>query len=586
VPLLYGKVIDAIVIGKDTDAFVRYMILLVCAAFVTGIFTGFRGSTFIVIGGRFGVRLRQRLFDSLLQQEADFFGAVKTGDITSRLSADCEKVSDQVQLNVNVFLRSVIQVLFTFGFMVFLSWRLAITCFIVVPAIVVLSKIFGDFMRALTKDSQEALANANSTAEEVISSMNTVRAFAAEGEDSRRYQRGIGKYLLCQWRVARLYFFYSSLTFTFLPYCTYCIVLFYGAQLTQTPAQCGHDGQPQCHLSASSLVSFVFYMQSLFAAFTSLGQIYTGLAQAVGAADKVIQWIERRPVLSRPRAPLVPVTCKGDVKMVGVVFRYTMRPEQRVLNKLELHARPGEVLALCGPSGGGKSSCISLLEGFYAPTEGEVLLDDVPVRELQHEWFHRQVALVGQEPVLFARSINDNICYGLEDSRPTSEQVIRAAKLANAHDFIVDFDLAYDTFVGERGAQLSGGQKQRVAIARALVRSPAVLLLDEATSALDAESEAVVQAALDSMMAQGGMTVIVIAHRLSTIKNASKILVIKGGCVVESGTHGELLKQRGEYAKLVARQMQETAPLIQGGEGGQGGDGRTRTSRAATAKGR
>jgi len=242
--------------------------------------------------------------------------------------------------------------------------------------------------------------------------------------------------------------------------------------------------------------------------------------------------------------------------MVGVRFRYTHRPESLVLDGLSLHAAPGAVVALCGPSGGGKSSCISLIEGMYRPESGEVLLDDINVLDLDRRWFHRQVAIVAQEPVLFARSIRSNIVYGLEDDPPAEAEVLRASELANAHSFVTSFENGYDTFVGERGAQLSGGQKQRVAIARALVRNPAVLLLDEATSALDAESESVVQAAIDSMIAQGGMTVVVIAHRLSTIRNAHSILVLKGGRVAEQGTHDELLGHHGEYAKLVARQMQ------------------------------
>ena len=559
IPFLYGQLIDAIAISRDPDKFRSYMLLLVGAAIGTGIFTGFRGSTFIVIGGRFSVRLRQRLFASLMRQELDFFSAVRTGDITSRLSADCQKVGDQVQLNVNVFLRSVIQVLFTLGFMVVISWRLALTCFVAVPCIVWASKIFGDYMRTLSTETQDALAKANSAAEEVISSISTTRAFAAEAAEEDNYAKGMKEYLDCCVRTARVYYVYSSTTFTFLPYCAYCLVLYYGAQLTQSPPGCGDgDGQTKCDIAASGLVSFVFYMQSLFSAFTSIGNIYTALAQAVGAADKVLKWIEREPQLLPHPQPLAPASCRGDLKLVGVSFRYALRPERLVLDGLSLHVKPGEVVALCGPSGGGKSSCISLFERFYAPETGEVLLDDVPIGQLESGWFHRQVALVGQEPVLFARSIEDNICYGLDEGRrPTTDEVHAAAILANAHDFVSGFELGYSTAVGERGAQLSGGQKQRIAIARALVRHPSVLLLDEATSALDAESEGVVQAAIDSMIAQGGMTVLVIAHRLSTIRNADRICVIKGGRVAEEGRHEELMvKPAGEYAKLVAKQLQ------------------------------
>ena len=537
VPYLYGKVIDAIAINPDVDAFRRYMLLLLLTALITGIFTGLRGSTFIVIGGRFCQRLRQNLFEALLEQELDFFGATKTGDVTSRLSADCQKVGDQVTLNVNVFLRSVIQVFFTLGFMVVINWRLALTCFVVVPAIVWASKVFGEYYRVLSTETQDALAEANSTAEEVISSMSTTRAFAAEKEESHRYGEGMSKYLSCVVRQARLYFFYSSATFTFLPYCTYCLVLFYGAQLINTPEGCSSGSAspppplppgyppnctlppsppaPSCELDGPGLVSFVFYMQSLFSAFQSLGSIYTALAAAVGAADKVCKWIARKSALPPPAVPITPAGCEGELRLVDVSFRYALRPESLVLRRLSLHARPGEVVALCGPSGGGKSSVISLIERFYAPESGDVLLDGIPIHQLSREWFHRQVALVGQEPVLYARSLADNICYGLDaEARPDHDAVVKAARLGNAHDFIMGFEHGYDTFIGERGTQLSGGQKQRVAIARALVRQPKVLLLDEATSALDAESESVVQAAIDSMIAQGGMTVLVIAHRL------------------------------------------------------------------------
>jgi len=240
-----------------------------------------------------------------------------------------------------------------------------------------------------------------------------------------------------------------------------------------------------------------------------------------------------------------------------VTFRYALRPEKPVLHNLSLHARPGEVVALCGPSGGGKSSIISLIERFHEPEAGRLLLDGTPIAQLHPRWFHQQVALVGQEPVLYARSIADNITYGLEgEAQPDHDGIVAAATLGNAHDFILSFEHGYDTMVGERGAQLSGGQKQRVAIARALVRKPSVLLLDEATSALDADSESVVQAAIDQMIAHGGMTVLVIAHRLSTIRGADTILVIKGGGVAESGTHASLLEAKGEYAKLVTKQMQ------------------------------
>ena len=268
------------------EAFQYYLLALLGTALATGIFTGMRGSTFIVIGGRFGKRLRVRLFESLMRQEMDFFGATKTGDITSRLSADCQKVSDQVQLNVNVMLRSVIQVFFTLGFMVFINARLAIACFVIVPGIVYISGVFGELMRTLSTETQDALAEANSNAEEVISAISTTRAFAAEGEEATRYSDSMSSYVTCVVRSSRLYFVYSSLTFTFLPYLTYCLVLFFAAQLQHTPEGCVNPAAaappppagaaglgewaappaapgppPKCGIDGPGLVSFVFYMQ-------------------------------------------------------------------------------------------------------------------------------------------------------------------------------------------------------------------------------------------------------------------------------------------------------------------------------------
>ena len=618
IPFLFGKIIDSIALDQNTAKFHQYMLYLVLCAAVTGCFTGLRGSTFIIVGARFSARLRQRLFDALLQQEVAFFDTTKTGDITSRLTADTQKVSDNVELNVNVFLRSLLQVFFTLAFMVFISWRMALVAFVSVPLVVLGSKIFGSYMRRLSKRTQKQTARANSVADETVNSITTVKMFAAEEEESARFARAVKKLYRCAHEQAWYYYFYAASTYTFLPYCTSCLVLFYGGKL--------HDaGQ----VGGGDLVSFVFYMQSLFSAFSSLGQIYTGLVSAVGAADKVFQWIWRKPKLGAPPprpaddaepstapAPVAPAvgvgtlrpeTCSGQITFSGVTFRYPSRPERTVLRSLSLSVEAGTTLALCGPSGGGKSSCVSLIEHFYTPEEGQVCLDGVPVGELCPRWLHKQVAVVGQEPVLFGRTIRENILFGLLDDAckktgdvvfegnddfdpwccngrrqpapgegtgldcPKSKfsfnnwneatchaAVIEAAKLANAHEFVCSFEQGYETQVGERGAQLSGGQKQRIAIARALVRKPRVLLLDEATSALDAESEHTVQVAIDHLIAQGNMTVIVIAHRLSTIKHANSIAVIEAGQVVEQGTHDELLRSGGVYEKLVTRQMQKS----------------------------
>ncbi|CAN0072557.1 unnamed protein product [Ectocarpus sp. 4 AP-2014] len=332
----------------------------------------------------------------------------------------------------------------------------------------------------------------------------------------------------------------------------------------------------------------MIYLTSLSDGFNDMAAIFSSMTQAVGAADKVFELIRREPKGARPSASpppssasqhsacetgaarsvrhataaapeeggAAPETCLGAVELKGVDFEYPSRPGRRILDGVNFNAAAGQVLALVGPSGGGKSSCISLLENLYQPSRGQVLLDGLPVHEYDHGWLHRNISIVGQEPTLYARSIRENIIYGLEGEEPSMADVEEAARLANAHTFISQLPEKYETQAGERGVQISGGQKQRIAIARALVRKPKVLLLDEATSALDAESEHLVQHAIDNMISRGGMTVILIAHRLSTVKRADKIVVIRSGQVVEEGTHEELLDAKhGVYAGLVKRQL-------------------------------
>jgi ABC-type multidrug transport system fused ATPase/permease subunit len=352
-------------------------------------------------------------------------------------------------------------------------------------------------------------------------------------------------------------------------------------------------------MTSGKLVSFLLYLQSLSDAFATIGWVFSSLTQAVGAADKVFELLNRQPKLRSPTVVTIdenpaahPIRtgilgveatkarlqrtlghtlrdedANGEIVLQDVVMYYPARPNRRVLNGISLTIKPGSVVALVGQSGGGKSSVMSLIQHMYEPTSGRVIVDGHDVHELCPAWLSRHISIVSQEPTLFARSIKKNIMYGLEGTpfEPTDDEIIEAAKLANAHNFIMDMPQKYDTEVGERGVQLSGGQKQRVAIARALVRKPRILLLDEATSALDAESEHLVQKSIDDMIArrkeQGGsrnsMTVVIVAHRLSTVRSADTIFVIKEGQVVEEGSHEELIVNTdGSYSNLIRRQME------------------------------
>lgn len=573
--------------------FLANMKKLVAASIFGGLFSGMRGSIFTVVGGRVNVRLRSMLMDSLLAQDIGFFDVTKTGDISSRLSSDTTLVGDQVSLNVNVFLRSLVQAIGVLIFMAILSWQLTLLAFISVPVITMFSRVYGDFIRSMTKLQQKKLADGNSVSEAALGSMTTVRALGAERTEMDEFRKFMEEYLHLNFRGAVAYLGYATVV-TSLPQIVTAVVLFYGGMLVMS------DGD----MTSGELVSFLLYLSSLSDAFNSLGYIFASLTQAIGAADKVFELIHRKPQRTDPAVSdregsgsgpamltnnfesqvsqfrtsgVNPTTCSGEVTFDRVTMYYPARPQRKILDEMSIFVPPGNVAALVGASGGGKSSIVSLLQNLYQVESGDVYVDGIKIHDLSPEWLSANVAVVSQEPTLFARSIRRNIIYGLEgtDREPSDEDIREAARLANAAPFIETLPQGYETDVGERGVQLSGGQKQRIAIARALVRKPRILLLDEATSALDAESEAMVQEAIDNMISKdrvkddmctdgsgsgssssSSMTVIIVAHRLSTVRNADIIFVIDKGKVVERGTHDDLiLNEDGPYTNLISRQM-------------------------------
>ncbi|XP_078480378.1 ABC-type oligopeptide transporter ABCB9 [Lampetra planeri] len=573
IPYYYGKAIDSIVVYKSMTHFARPVITLSVLALVSSLAVGVRGGVFTLTFARLNLRLRNNLFRTLMRQEIGFFDKNHTGDIISRLSADTTQVSDLISQNVNVFLRSTIKGAGFFIFMFGMSWKLTLVTIMGFPFIALVSQLYGEYYKKLTKDVQTTLAEANKVAEETISAMRTVRSFANEGGEADSYYSKLLDMFQLNKKQALAYacYMWSS-----------CIselalevaILYYGGHLVVT-------GQ----MSSGTLISFFIYMLQIGECLESIASVYTGLMQGVGAAEKVFEYLDREPQHPADGTE-APSTCSGLVEFQDVTFAYPTRPETEILQGVSFTLRPGEVTALVGPSGSGKSSCVSLLENFYRPQQGHVLLDGRPVHTFQHEYLHSKVALVGQEPVLFARTVAENITYGLTDV--SMEAVIHAATKANAHDFITVLPEGYETSVGEKGTQLSGGQKQRVAIARALIRNPRVLILDEATSALDAESEHIVQQALNNIMREH--TVLVIAHRLSTVEKADNIIVIDKGCVAEQGAHNQLMASEGLYYKLVQRQVLgiETGAdlfnLSQNHSWSPGG-GRQRSSRSSSSGG-
>lgn len=541
IPYYTGQVIDSIAIEKDKAKFMTSILIMTLISLGTAIAAGLRGGMFTLIAARFTKRISNILFGSIVKQEIGFFDGTKTGDIVSRLTSDTTKMSDQVGLNINVLLRNCVQSIGTCVFMFKLSWKLTVVTLIGLPLVAFISDIYGDYYKKLSTEVQEATAKANEIAAEVVSSMKTVRSFANEDDEYKRYENKQEAIYKLKIKESFLYGGYRWCT-EILALALDVIVLLYGGHLVL-------EGE----LSGGYLVSFILYQLQLSFYIDEIGEIYTGLMEAVGASQKVFELIDRKPKIQN-NGVVMPTEVLGEVKFQNVSFAYPTRPDIVVLDNVSFSVSPGEVIALVGPSGGGKSTCISLLEHFYEPTAGEVLIDSTPVKNFEHKYLHNKVALVGQEPVLFARSVKENIAYGLDSNGEIDQSLVEnVSQLANAHSFISDMPEGYDTETGEKGLQLSGGQKQRVAIARALVRNPRILLLDEATSALDAESEHLVQDAIYKNLA--GHTVLIIAHRLSTIEKADKIVVIDQGRVIAQGKHRELVEQNGLYTKLVRRQM-------------------------------
>ncbi|KAL6113897.1 abcb9 [Pungitius sinensis] len=538
IPYYYGAAIDGIVVHKSMEYFAKPVIMLSVLALASSLAMGVRGGVFTLTFAKLNLRLRDHLFRTLMRQEIAFFDENHTGDIISRLSADTTQVSDLISVNINIFLRSVIKGAGFSIFMLGISWKLTMVALMGFPFIGFVSKFYGDYYKKLTKKVQTVLAEANKVAEETISAMRTVRSFANEdGEAESYYSKLLDMFQLNKKQALAYagYVWSSSISELALE----VAILYYGGHLVVT-------GQ----MSGGALISFFIYMLEMGECLESISSVYTGLMQGVGAAEKVFEYLDRKP--KQPaEGTEAPGTCGGVVEFKDVTFAYPTRPDIDVLKGLSFTMRPGEVTALVGPSGSGKSSCVSLLENFYLPQKGQVLLDGTPVQAYRHDYLHSKIGLVGQEPVLFARTVEENITYGLTGA--TSEAVQQAATKANAHDFITALPAGYETGVGEKGTQLSGGQKQRVAIARALIRNPRVLILDEATSALDAESEHAVQTALNDIMQEH--TVLVIAHRLTTVERADNIVVIDKGRVAEQGSHAQLMAGGGLYCKLVQRQV-------------------------------
>lgn len=541
VPYYTGQVLDTIIVKQDFDNFKENAKHFILAHFMSGMLGGVRTCMFTIAVSRLNVRLRKLVYKALIEQDIGFFDKVKTGDMLSRLSADTTTMSDLISQNLNGFLWNLVKTIGTLAFILKLSWQLSLTCFIGAPIVFSIGKLYGNYYKKLSTQVQKHMADANHVAEESLSTIRTVRSFANEDGEMYSYTTELKKMLRVKIKQACVFTTYDWAV-KIAELCMTVSMLTFGAYLVSTK-----------QIKSGDFMSFVIYQLTLATCLEGLTSVYTGLMNAAGASEKVFEYLNIKPVMQITRSYESDASIQGAIEFKNVQFSYPIRPDVPILKDISFTCKPGEVVALVGPSGSGKSSCISLLERFYQPSKGQILIDGIPISNYNHKFIHRVIALVGQEPVLYGRNIRSNIAYGLDEECIEDEKIVNAAKMANAHNFIMETSQQYGTECGEKGTQLSGGQKQRIAIARALIRNPRILLLDEATSALDAESEYLVQQAIHKNLK--GHTVVVVAHRLSTIENADKIIVIDHGQIVEQGNHKELLKKNGLYAYLVRKQM-------------------------------
>lgn len=484
--------------------------------------------------------LRLDTFSRIIRLPMATLNQRRVGELASRLANDVEAMRETLVVTIPMLIRHSVMLLISLVLILQMSVKLSLFMIGTIPVVIVMIAIFGARIRKLTRKAQDNLAASQVVVDESLQSIVSVKAFRNEGYELARYGKNLGEYLrtvICA-AVPRA----SFIAFIIFAFSVALIMVTWFAMRMLNDGSIGKE----------ELTQFAGLTGMVAASFMQFPELITQLQRSLGATERVRE-ILRDDTEPDDSADAPKEHFKGEIEMRGVSFAYATRPEAVVLHNFDLKAKAGQHIALVGPSGSGKSTCVSLLFRFYEPTTGDILIDGKPIREMSLTTLRRNLALVPQEVLLFGGSIKENIAYGKPDA--SEEEIISAAKKANAHEFIVGLTEGYETLVGDRGAQLSGGQRQRIAIARAILADPAILILDEATSSLDAESERLVQDALDKLMEN--RTSIIIAHRLSTVRRCDQILAMSGGAILERGTHEELIaKEGGLYGSLAKLQLE------------------------------
>ena len=483
--------------------------------------------------------VKQVAFGRLLYMPMNFFNQNKVGELTSRMSADIEKIQGVLSTTIAEFFRQIIIIVGGIVFLVLISWKLALIMLGTLPVMIIIAVVFGRFIRKLSKQAQDESAKSNATIEESLMGISNVKSFTNEVFMLNKYKKAINTIKALQIRSG----LWRGVFASFIIFCLFGAIVFIiwqGLLMTQGP-------NPE--LAEKDFFSFIMFTIMMGASLGSIADMYSNIAKAVGASEQLMKIIETENESDLNIGTAKP-DISGRVAFNNVSFHYPQREDVQVLKSISFESESNQTIALVGASGAGKSTIASLLLNYYPLTGGAIYFDGISNKDIDIEHLRAHMAFVPQEVILFSGTIKENIAFGKTNA--TEEEIISAAKKANAFEFIQSFPNQLETEVGDRGIQLSGGQKQRIAIARAILKDPKILILDEATSALDSESEQLVQNALETLME--GRTSFVIAHRLSTIKKASAILVMENGQIMEQGKHEELIALNGIYANLVSLQ--------------------------------